>query len=175
MKVLVGLGNPGSEYKETRHNVGFLVVEAIAAAYGAVLSHSDKLQANIATARLDGERTLLVAPTTYMNLSGDSVRAVVNFYKTDIEDLLVIHDDLKLNLGVVKKSLGAKPQGHNGIKHISQCVGCTYTRLHCGIGPVPERMNVSSFVLQKFNEDERSEVSKMLKAAEKEALRFLAS
>lgn len=155
MKVIVGLGNPGGKYEGTRHNVGFEVLYELARkwqASGVTRAH----EAEIAEVHVAGEKTLLVAPQTFMNLSGRSVGSLVKFYKVDLEDLLVISDDLNLPCGQLRLRASGSSGGQKGIRDIIAHLGTEdFPRLRVGIGRPPGRMDVSTFVLKRFLAEER--------------------
>lgn len=134
MKMIIGLGNPGKEYAQTKHNVGFMVVDAIADELN-VSVEKRQCQAFTQMATWDGEKFLLVKPQTYMNLSGQSVMELLNYYKDKIDDLLVIHDDLDLPPGQLRFKQGGGAGGHNGIKNIIAHLNSNdFDRLKIGIG-----------------------------------------
>lgn len=155
MKVIVGLGNPGGKYEGTRHNVGFEVLYELARkwqASGVTRAH----EAEIAEVHVAGEKTLLVAPQTFMNLSGRSVGSLMKFYKVDLEDLLVISDDLNLRCGQLRLRASGSSGGQKGIRDIIAHLGTEdFPRLRVGIGRPPGRMDVSTFVLKRFLAEER--------------------
>ncbi|ACF13159.1 Aminoacyl-tRNA hydrolase [Chloroherpeton thalassium ATCC 35110] len=153
VKLIVGLGNPGSKYDGTRHNIGFEVVDALAARFGEDF-RSGKGEYDFCKTKHRGEEVLLVKPTTYMNLSGKAVRHAMAFYKISILDILVICDDFNLPLGAVRIRPSGTDGGQNGLKNIIQLVGRNdFARLRVGIG-APKVQNASSFVLGKFGESE---------------------
>lgn len=155
MKVIVGLGNPGGKYEGTRHNVGFEVLYELARkwqASGVTRAH----EAEIAEVHVAGEKTLLVAPQTFMNLSGRSVGSLMKFYKVGLEDLLVISDDLNLPCGQLRLRASGSSGGQKGIRDIIAHLGTEdFPRLRVGIGRPPGRMDVSTFVLKRFLAEER--------------------
>jgi len=156
MKMIVGLGNPGDQYAATRHNVGFRVVERIAATKG-WLWEGKRANAAIAQGTLDGEKLLLVKPQTFMNLSGQPVSALLRFYKLDLADLLVICDDLDLPAGRVRLRAKGSAGGQRGVDNIITLLGTDgFARLRIGIGrPSNSRMAVVDYVLGAPKGDER--------------------
>lgn len=132
MWLVVGLGNPGKEYENTRHNIGFMVVDVLAARQRA--SFASKFKGELAQVSLAGQPAVLLKPQTYMNLSGQSVQAAMAFYKIALEQIVVVHDELDLPLGTMKLKIGGSPGGHNGLKSIDQHIGANYYRIRAGIG-----------------------------------------
>lgn len=153
MKVIVGLGNPGDEYRLTRHNVGFMTVDEIAKKHHVDFKLDAKLKAVIAI--IPGvNKTILVKPVTYMNLSGEAVSAVLRYYKVEIDDLLVIYDDLDLDVGKLRLRQSGSAGGHNGIKSlIAHLKTQDFKRVRIGISR-NKMMNVADYVLSKFSEDD---------------------
>jgi PTH1 family peptidyl-tRNA hydrolase len=149
--LVVGLGNPGREYAETRHNVGFMVAEELARRTGG--SWRGKFSGELAEVRLDGMRLALLRPQTFMNESGRSVAAALRFFKVEPEDLLVVHDEVDLDPGRLQVRLGGGLAGHNGLRSVAQQVGSPdFARLRIGVGR-PERGDprpVADFVLSEF-------------------------
>lgn len=149
MKMIVGLGNIGSQYAQTRHNVGFMIVDELAQQFNADFQTS-KFESQVATTFQNGEKLLLVKPSTYMNDSGRAVGPLMDYYNIDPEDLLVIHDDLDLPLGKVRLKQRGSAGGHNGIKSIISHVGDQqFKRVKVGIDH-PQKMSVVDYVLGKF-------------------------
>lgn len=154
MKLMVGLGNPGLRYEKTRHNIGFEVIDELAKRFGASL-HSSKFNGLYATIHQDGEKTLLVKPLTYMNLSGECIRPIMDYYRIPAENLLVIYDDLDLPVGKIRLRQKGSAGGHNGMKSTIQHLGTTeFNRIRVGIDRPPEGMSVPDYVLGKFPEEE---------------------
>lgn len=149
MKLFVGLGNPGGSHARNRHNVGFMAVDAIASAHGFGPWRS-KFQGEVAEGRLGPEKVLLLKPGTYMNLSGDSVRAALRFYKLEPEDVTVFHDELDLPPGRVRVKTGGGHAGHNGLRSIDAHVGPAFHRVRIGIGHPGDKRLVSPYVLADF-------------------------
>lgn len=162
--LLVGLGNPGSEYELTRHNAGFMSVDAFVEANKEMEPWISKksLKADISSGRIGETRVIAIKPTTFMNLSGEAVQAVAQFYKIPLDTILVIHDELDVDFGNIRLRKGGGSAGHNGIKSITQHLGEDYGRIRIGIGPKkPARMPSESFVLQDFSDDEQEQLSNM--------------
>lgn len=152
MKIIVGLGNPGTKYEKTRHNAGFLTIDALAHELGVNVS-TKKFKALIAEVFVKGEKVVLVKPQTYMNLSGESVREVLKFYDADLEDFIVVSDDKDLEVGKIRIRTKGSSGGQNGIKNIIQHLGTQeFLRLKVGIGSNPLIPTVD-YVMGKIDED----------------------
>lgn len=161
--IIVGLGNPGKEYDKTRHNVGFMCVDAFHASNDmpAWMSKKD-LKATVSVGTVGDTRVILCKPQTYMNNSGEAVQAIAQFYKVGAENIVVIHDELDVEFGQIRVRTGGSSAGHNGIKSIAQHVHESFGRIRVGIGPKePEQIDSADFVLQKFNPDQEKELPKM--------------
>lgn len=168
MKIIVGLGNPGSRYAGTRHNVGFDVVNLLAAGSGTSPFRS-RFQAQLAEFADGAEQVLLVKPETFMNLSGQSVRTVLDFYKRPVEDLLVVCDDIALPLGKLRMRTTGTHGGHNGLRNIQEHLGTTaYCRLRIGVGEPDEE--AADHVLGRFRPGERDAVTKAVQLAAEAAI-----
>lgn len=166
MKVIVGLGNPGPQYAETHHNIGFLLVDLLAEAYK--LQFRAKFQGLWTEGNVEGERILLLKPQTFMNLSGRSVRELANFYKIPGCDLLIVHDDMDLSFGKIRLRNQGSAGGHNGIKSILAELGTDkFWRLKLGVGRPPKEYDPASYVLSSFADDETTQLEEMLGRAEK--------
>ena len=149
MKLIVGLGNPGREYEKNRHNIGFLSLDYLI----------NKFNASKNSSKFKGELYkfndyLFLKPSTFMNLSGESVRLVKDFYKIDNENIIVIHDDIDLNLGALKFKRGGGSGGHNGLKSIDKHIGNDYWRVRIGVGRPERKEQVVSYVLSNFSNEE---------------------
>jgi PTH1 family peptidyl-tRNA hydrolase len=155
MRLIVGLGNPGSRYARNRHNIGFAAVEAIARRYG-FPSFRSRFKGELAEGTIAGERRLLLCPQTFMNASGESVLAAMSFYKIAPADIAVIHDELDLRPGKVRAKRGGGSAGHNGLRSIDQLIGPDYWRVRIGIGHPGIKELVHPYVLQNFAADEVS-------------------
>jgi peptidyl-tRNA hydrolase, PTH1 family len=155
--LVVGLGNPGPKYAETRHNVGFAVVELLAGRAAAKF-RPHKGVADVAEGRLGTTRVVLAKPRSYMNVSGGPVASVLRYYRTPATDLIVVHDDLDLPFGTIRLKRGGGEGGHNGLRSISQSLGTRdYLRARFGIGRPPGRMDPADYVLRRFSGAERTE------------------
>jgi PTH1 family peptidyl-tRNA hydrolase len=163
MKLIVGLGNIGREYEKTRHNIGFIAIDKILQKHK--FSKIDKKQFKGELFKSDNY--LFLKPSTYMNLSGESVSAVKNFYKIDNNDIIIIHDDLDLKLGALKFKRGGGNAGHNGLKSIDTHIGNDYHRIRIGIGRPDNRDIVIDFVLGKFRVEELEKLDLTLQNVEK--------
>lgn len=156
--LVVGLGNPGPRYVGNRHNVGFLVADLLAERVGGRFTRH-KAGADVLTGRLAGRPVVLAKPRSYMNLSGGPVAGVVRFFKVDVADLVVVHDDLDLPFGVVRLKRGGGEGGHNGLRSISQSLGTQdYLRVRFGIERPPGRMDPAEYVLRDFSAAERRDL-----------------
>jgi len=156
MKLIFAQGNPEPDYATSRHNVGFLVLNAIAAELGAKWSNKPQFHAKIARVTIGDEKIILVKPTSYYNETGNSARGILDFFKLDpSEDLLVIHDDLALPFGTIRVRNQGSDAGNNGIKSINAHINKVYMRIRIGINnELRERMDDAAFVLAKFKADE---------------------
>lgn len=154
MYLVVGLGNPGEEYAKTRHNIGFMAADEIYSRYK-FSPFKTKFEGLLAEGLIDGEKTLLLKPQTFMNLSGNSVSKVANFYKIPSENIIVIHDDKDLALGKLKAKIGGSAGGHNGLKNIDSQIGPNYNRIRIGVGsPQEHHTDTVNFVLSRFSKAE---------------------
>lgn len=157
MYVIAGLGNPDKKYEKTRHNVGFDVIDAMAKRYNIELTEK-KHRALCGSGYIAGQKVLLVKPQTYMNLSGESIQAVLNFYKLDAgSDLLVIYDDINLAPGRIRVRAKGSAGGHNGIKNIIAVTGTQeFARIRIGVGEKPQGWDLADYVLGRFSKEERA-------------------
>lgn len=158
MWLIVGLGNPGAEYEVTRHNIGFMAIDRLAAS----CSFSKKFEGLVAQGSLGGEKVIFLKPQTYMNLSGKSVQAACAFYKIPLEQVIVLHDELDLPLGKIRIKQGGGANGHNGLKDIDQMAGVDYWRIRLGIGHPGDKAQVHGHVLSRFTPEEMKEVARVL-------------
>jgi peptidyl-tRNA hydrolase, PTH1 family len=171
--LLIGLGNPGREYRDTRHNVGFMLIDRLAVRLDA---RGMKVQAKaIVTSAAYQERKLILAkPQTYMNLSGHSAQGLLNFYKIPVENMLIAHDDLDIPFGTIRIRPKGGPGGQKGMASTIEQLGTNgFARLRIGIGRPPGRMDPAAYVLQDFSRDEMKILSEILDRAADAALEFV--
>ncbi len=158
MKLIVGLGNPTSEYENTRHNLGFMVLDN----YLKNVSWQTKFQALYTTLNINNEKVIFIKPLTYMNLSGTAVQAFANFYKIEPENILVIQDDLDLPIGTYRLKIHSSSGGHNGIKNIIEALNTNdFLRLKIGISK-NNQMDVKDYVLGKLSLEEQAIINKLM-------------
>ncbi|MDU1585593.1 MAG: aminoacyl-tRNA hydrolase [Clostridium sp.] len=162
MFLIVGLGNPGKEYENTRHNIGFDAIDKIAEKYNIELNRI-KFKSVYGEGFIGGEKVILLKPTTYMNLSGESLRAIMDFYKLSNEDVLVLYDDISLEVGRIRIREKGSAGGHNGIKSIIAHLGSDiFSRIKIGVGQ--PKFDLVNHVLGKFSKEEREVLEETLKA-----------
>lgn len=155
MYLIAGLGNPTREYDKTRHNVGFSVIDVLADKYNIDVSDR-KHKALCGRGVIEGEKVLLLKPQTFMNLSGESIREAVDYYKIDPEDIIVIYDDISLEPGQLRIRLKGSAGGHNGIKNIIAHLGTQeFPRIKVGVGAKPPKMDLADYVLSRFGAEEQ--------------------
>ena len=162
MLVLVGLGNPEAKYKLNRHNVGFMAIDRIVENYE-LGPYKTKFQSHIVTKKINSTPIIFSKPQTFMNLSGQSIGNILSFYKLKCENVIVIHDDLDLNIGIVKTKIGGGSGGHNGLKSLDSIIGKNYRRLRIGIGHPGDKNLVNNYVLGDFNKNENIIINEILK------------
>jgi PTH1 family peptidyl-tRNA hydrolase len=146
-RLVIGLGNPGSEYAHTRHNAGFFVVDLLAETFGASYWR-DEAGSKTTTVRLGDEEVVLAKPQTFMNVSGKPVRRLLDIYNVPVEEAIIVHDDLDLPEGDVRAKSGGGHGGHNGLRSLHEAVGDSYLRVRVGIGRPPGRMDPADYVLE---------------------------
>jgi PTH1 family peptidyl-tRNA hydrolase len=161
MKLFVGLGNPGPRYADTRHNVGWMAVDAIARAHG-FGAERRKFQGQLAEGRLGSERMLILKPETFMNLSGQSVGEALRFHKLTPADVVVFHDELDLAPGKCRVKHGGGHAGHNGLRSLHQHIGPDYARVRIGIGHPGDKNRVADYVLHPFHKADYDWINPML-------------
>jgi len=165
-KLLVGLGNIGKEYDGTRHNIGFECLDNFVSKTSEFEPWMLKkdLRCHLTSARLGDLRVIAIKPTTFMNLSGEAVQAVANFYKIGAQDIVVLHDELDIGFGQIRLRTGGASAGHNGLKSIIKHLGEDFGRVRIGIGPKkPAQIDSADFVLQKFSTTEQEQLTNLYK------------
>lgn len=160
--LIVGLGNPGQQYERTRHNVGFITVRHFVPEDATWRKEHNALTY---TGMIDGKKAIYALPQTFMNNSGDAVRALMAFYKIPLDNLIVIHDDMDLKLGTFREKVGGGSAGHNGIKSIDAAVGADYRRIRIGIGHPRDydlKMDPADWVLGRFSDEELKQIKDVI-------------
>ena len=166
VQLIVGLGNPGKDYQDTRHNAGFWFVDELARQLGVSFKSEKKFQAEAVRCHLAGEECWLLKPQTFMNHSGQSVQALSNFYKLPVESILIVHDELDLDVGVVRLKDGGGHGGHNGLRDIIDKIGSnSFLRLRIGIGHPGDKSRVTGHVLNKVSMDDRIDIERAIDSA----------
>lgn len=168
MKLIIGLGNPGKEYENTRHNAGFILLDYIQEKLGFENFHEEKkFKALVSIGELNGEKAILAKPLTFMNLSGEAVQKIMQFYKIPLSDIIIVYDDVDLPLGTIRIRKNGSPGTHNGMKSIVQAIGDNFPRIRIGIESrgetAPEKQETVSFVLEQFKKEEQLVLEKELK------------
>jgi peptidyl-tRNA hydrolase, PTH1 family len=158
MKLIIGLGNPGLKYKQTRHNLGFDAVAILADKFKTQV-FQDKFDGKISKITIFDQEVVFFMPMTFMNNSGIPISKLVNFYKISLNDIFVIFDDLDLAIGKIKIKTGGRDAGHNGLKSIDSHIGKNYTKIKIGIGRPPLASMVTNYVLNKFHASESDEIN----------------
>lgn len=155
MYIIAGLGNPTKEYEKTRHNVGFEVIDVLAGMLHTTVKEK-KFKGCYGRGIIDGEKVLLLKPQTFMNLSGESVRAAADYYKVDPEHIIIIYDDISLDVGLLRIRTKGSAGGHNGIKSIIAHLGTQeFPRIKVGVGDKPKKMDLADYVLSRFGGEDR--------------------
>jgi len=163
MTLFVGLGNIGTQYEETRHNIGFKVIDVLASDFGARDISKNAFHGQV----LRSSSTLFLKPNTYMNLSGKSAQPVKQFFKIELEDVIVIHDDIDLPFGALRFKRGGGHGGHNGLKSLDTMIGKDYLRVRIGVGKPEYKTQVTDYVLGNFNEEEDKVLSLLISHVQK--------
>ena len=161
MLLFVGLGNPTPDSENNRHNVGFKVIDSINKKFG-LSKQKPKFKGLLTTGDIEGEKIYAIKPLTFMNNSGICIRELIEYFKIDIENIIVFHDDLDIEFGKIKAKFGGSSAGHNGIASIDKFIGKDYSRVRIGIGKPKFNVEVSDYVLQNFDEDESLGIEKIL-------------
>ena len=167
MYIIAGLGNPTREYEKTRHNVGFEVIDVLADMLGTTVEEK-KFKGCYGRGIIGGEKVLLLKPQTFMNLSGESIRAASDFYKVDPEHIIIIYDDISLDVGQLRIRNKGSAGGHNGIKNIIAHLGTQeFPRIKVGVGDKPKKMDLADYVLSRFSKEDRAAMEDAFKEAAK--------
>ena len=165
MKLVAGLGNPGDKYSNTRHNIGFMVVDALASRQG-IRVDKNKKRSLTGNTIITGEKVLIAKPQTFMNLTGEALGPLFSFLDIEIEDVIVVHDDLDLDFGRIKIKAGGGHGGHNGIRSIIPHIGGKdFIRVRVGIGKPPKGWDISNYVLNQFSSEEKKDLDDLLERA----------
>ena len=172
--LIVGLGNPGREYKDNRHNVGFMLIDRLSVRLNARMSRV-QAKALVGSVMYEGNKIILAKPQTYMNLSGQSIQGLARFYKLPLENMIVAHDDLDLPFGTIRIRPGGGPGGQKGVASTIERLGTKdFRRLRIGIGRPPGRMDPAAYVLQDFPKADQFMLSEVLDHAADAVLAFIA-
>ena len=161
MLLLVGLGNPGSNYTNTRHNIGFKIIDAINSHFK-LSKQKPKFKGLLTTGNIDEKKIYAIKPLTFMNNSGICIRELIEYFKIDSENVIVFHDDLDVDFAKIKAKFGGSSAGHNGIESIDKFIGKDYSRIRIGIGKPEKKIETSDFVLTNFTEDEKIQLEKII-------------
>ncbi|PLR80282.1 aminoacyl-tRNA hydrolase [Bacillus canaveralius] len=161
MKIIAGLGNPGKQYEQTRHNIGFAIIDLLSARLNIPVDQS-KFKGIYGIGHVNGQKVILLKPLTYMNLSGESIRAVLDYYDAGLDDLLIIYDDLDLPVGKIRLRQKGSAGGHNGLKSTIAHLGSQeFKRIRVGVGRPPHGMNVPDYVLGRFLKEEQEVIDEV--------------
>lgn len=165
MYIIAGLGNPSKEYERTRHNVGFDALDVLADKVGTTIEEK-KFKGLYGRGIIGGEKVLLLKPQTFMNLSGESIRAATDFYKVEPDHIIVIYDDISLDVGQLRIRKKGSAGGHNGIKNIIAHLGTQeFPRIKVGVGDKPKKMDLADYVLSRFSKEDRALMEDAFKEA----------
>ena len=163
-RLFVGLGNPGQQYSQNRHNVGFMCLDQLANIYEGTWQHKKDFKSHLAHIDLSGLRLLLIKPQTYVNLSGEAIALIAHFYKLQADEIYIIHDEIRLPFGTIEILASKNSFGHNGLKSAQQYLGETLQLMRIGIGPKkPEQIPLTDFVLADFTQEEQQQLPKITK------------
>ncbi len=162
MLLLVGLGNPTPDSENNRHNVGFKIIDSINKKFG-LSKQKPKFKGLLTTGNIGNDKVYAIKPLTFMNNSGICIRELIEYFKINVENIIVFHDDLDIEFGKIKAKFGGSDAGHNGIASIDKFIGKDYSRVRIGIGKPKGSIEVADYVLQNFDEDEIIEIEKITK------------
>ena len=162
MLLFVGLGNPTPDSENNRHNIGFKIIDSINKKFG-LSKQKPKFKGLLTTGNIGKEKVYAIKPLTFMNNSGICIKELIEYFKIEVEDVIVFHDDLDVEFGKIKTKFGGSSAGHNGIASIDKFIGKDYSRVRVGIGKPKNGMEVADYVLQNFNDDEFADIEKILR------------
>ena len=157
MLLFVGLGNPTQDSQNNRHNIGFKIIDAINTKFG-LSKQKPKFKGLLTTGNIGTKKVYAIKPLTFMNNSGICIRELIEYFKMNAEDVIVVHDDLDLDFGKIKAKFGGSSAGHNGIASIDKFIGKDYSRVRIGIGKPDNKISVSEYVLNDFNDEEKEKL-----------------
>ena len=160
MILLVGLGNPTPNSQDNRHNIGFKIIDGINKKFS-LSKQKPKFKGLLTTGNISNKKIYAIKPLTFMNNSGICIRELIEYFRIDVEDVIVFHDDLDIDFGKIKAKLGGSSAGHNGIASIDKFIGKEYSRVRVGIGKPETKISVSDYVLNNFNDEEKIELEKI--------------
>ena len=160
MLLFVGLGNPGPNNANNRHNIGFKIIDAINKQFN-LSKQKPKFKGLLTTGNIEDKKVYAIKPLTFMNNSGICIRELIEYFKIDAEDVMVFHDDLDVEFGKIKAKFGGSSAGHNGIESIDKFIGKDYSRIRIGIGKPKKNIETADYVLQNFDEDETAGIEKI--------------
>ena len=160
MLLLVGLGNPGPNNANNRHNIGWKIIDAINLHYK-LSKQKPKFKGLLTTGNIESKKVYAVKPLTFMNNSGTAIKELIDYFKIDAKNVIVFHDDLDIDFGKVKAKIGGSSAGHNGIKSIDKFIGTDYSRVRVGIGHPKEKKSVNNHVLEDFKDDEEEKIKEI--------------
>ena len=160
MILLVGLGNPTPNSQDNRHNIGFKIIDAVNKKFS-LSKQKPKFKGLLTTGDISNKKIYAIKPLTFMNNSGICIRELIEYFRIDVEDIIVFHDDLDIDFGKIKAKLGGSSAGHNGIASIDKFIGKEYSRVRVGIGKPETKISVSDYVLNNFNDEEKIELEKI--------------
>ena len=160
MILLVGLGNPTPNSQDNRHNIGFKIIDAINKKFS-LSKQKPKFKGLLTTGDISNKKVYAIKPLTFMNNSGICIRELIEYFRIDVEDVIVFHDDLDIDFGKIKAKLGGSSAGHNGIASIDKFIGKEYSRVRVGIGKPETKISASDYVLNNFNDEEKIELEKI--------------
>ena len=163
MLLLVGLGNPGSNNVNNRHNIGFKIIDAVNAHFK-LSKQKPKFKGLLTTGNIESKKIYAIKPLTFMNNSGTAIKELIDYFKIDAKDVFVFHDDMDIDFGKIKTKFGGSSAGHNGIESIDKFIGKDYSRVRIGIGHPKNKVEVADHVLHDFNDEEKIELDTITKS-----------